>query len=179
MVKNLTGGKGSKNLARKDFDGNFAGGHRVYSTDPDEIYAFVVKALGNCMFYVNTISHGQLILHVRGKFSGKNKRNNLIQVGSFILAGLRNFENPHKNCDLLHIYSNNDVLYFQSFNNLIVQNFFLQNNNKNHHTENDNDNDIIFSTTQNNDEHNEIKMIDEQTDDDYNNHDDEINIDDI
>jgi len=111
MVKNTTGGKGSKNLARKNESFTSSGKLRLPEDTEFELFAVVTKALGNCMFHVNTsLGHQNLLLHVRGKFSGKNKRNNFISVGTFILVGLRDFQKPNfKDCDLLDIYNDNDV----------------------------------------------------------------------
>jgi hypothetical protein len=45
---------------------------------------------------------------MRGKFTGKNRRQNNIVVGSWILIGLREWEKEQKNCDLLAVYDRDD-----------------------------------------------------------------------
>jgi translation initiation factor IF-1 len=114
MVKNTTGGKGSKGYARKN---EITSSNKLrLSQHSDEVYAFVIKALGNCMFHVKTEKHNQLLLHLRGKFSGRNKRNNFVSVGSFVLVGLRDLEKPnYKECDLLEIYTDQEVKRLVSF----------------------------------------------------------------
>jgi translation initiation factor IF-1 len=126
MVKNTTGGSGSRGMARKN---ETSGGKLRLATDPEfEIYAIVTKALGNCMFHVKTITGlDKLILHVRGKFSGRNKRNNFISVGSFVLIGLRDYEKPnYNNCDLLELYSDQEVKRLMTVPSIANSRFFIQ-----------------------------------------------------
>jgi translation initiation factor IF-1 len=110
MVKNICGGKGSKGLARKN-EGGGGGGRLRTSANAMEVYAVVSQALGNGMFYVRTITGlRNILMRVRGKFAGKNKRNNLVSIGSYVLVGLRDYEAPHyKNTDLLELYSDSEV----------------------------------------------------------------------
>jgi translation initiation factor IF-1 len=105
MVKNTTGGKGAKSFARKN-EGK-GGGRLRLSTHPDEIYAIVTNALGNCRFYVNTIKGQRVMMHVGGKFSGRNKRNNFVGIGSYVLIGLRDYASGTG--DLLELYSDSEV----------------------------------------------------------------------
>jgi translation initiation factor IF-1 len=109
MVKNTTGGKGSKSMARK-LTNNHSQSHSNFreSTCNFELYAIVTKMLGCGMCYVKTNDHEQIICHIRSKFSGRSKRSNIISVGSYILVGIREWESTIKNCDLLEIY---DPLY--------------------------------------------------------------------
>jgi translation initiation factor IF-1 len=103
MVKNTTGGKGSKSLARKLLSSSRSDSIRE-STCPLEQYAIVTKMLGNGMCYVSTIEHGQLLCHIRMKFSGRSKRSNFLSIGSYVLIGLRDWETTIKNTDLLEVY---------------------------------------------------------------------------
>jgi len=153
MVKNLTGGKGSKSVARKSE--TVSSGRLRKSEDPDEIYAIVTKSLGNCMFYVNTIDGKEkLLLHLRGKFSGRNKRNNFISVGIFVLVGLRDYEKPnYKECDLLEIYSDQDVKRLITDPSISNSRFFTQStetiaSGHDKHTGKITDDDIIFSNVE-------------------------------
>ena len=107
MVKNTTGGTGTKGLARK---------HQVRSDNrlrlPEcelELFAIVTKMLGNGMCEIYTNENVRLIGHIRNKFRGKQKRNNMLSVNSVVLIGVREWENPYKNCDILSIYENNQV----------------------------------------------------------------------
>ena len=125
MVKNLKGGKGAKNLARKVVN-NTETTHNTYNKtrypeDALEKYAIVTKMLGNGMCYVSTGESKtlQLLCHIRKKFSGRGKRNNIISVGSLVLIGLREWENPIKNSDLLCVYEPNEhsnIINHPSFN---------------------------------------------------------------
>ena len=103
MVKNTTGGSGHKGQARKLVDS----GVSVKVPEPSnefEQYATVTKLFGNGMCQVNTFNNIELLCHIRGKFRGRNKKNNLLSPNSFVLVGLRQWENPPKNCDLLFLF---------------------------------------------------------------------------
>ena len=109
MVKNRNGGKGAKGLARKlsSNDNN----QRLRLSDSEfEKYAFVKQMLGNGMCSVVTNDNLTLICHIRSKFRGRSKRNNFVTKNSIILVGLRDWENPHKNCDLLELYDDSDLI---------------------------------------------------------------------
>jgi translation initiation factor IF-1 len=119
MVKNLKGGKGAKNLARKSTIVSTGSYNKVrVSQDPLELYASVVKMLGNGMCYVDTKKHTNLICHIRQKFSGRGKRDNTVINGSIVLVGLREWETTIKNCDLICLYTSADL------NSLINQSGF-------------------------------------------------------
>ena len=125
MVKNLKGGKGAKNLARKVVNNTETTTNTYnktrYPEDVLEKYAVVTKMLGNGMCYVSTgeTKTLQLLCHIRKKFSGRGKRNNIITVGSLVLIGLREWENPIKNSDLLCVYElseHTNIFNHPSFN---------------------------------------------------------------
>lgn len=106
--RNTQGGSKFKSMARKDM-GHRGDGKLVLSTDPLEKYAMVTKMLGNGMFYAIDEENTQYLGHIRNKFRGKSKRQNMISCGSVILLGLREWESPHKNGDLVHIYEPQDI----------------------------------------------------------------------
>lgn len=128
MVKNTFGGKGSKSMARKNESGFQSSFLRLSEDAELELYAIVTKSLGNCMFYVNTITGRQkLLLHLQGRFSGKNKRNNFVAIGAFVLVGLRSFEKPnYKTCDLLELYNSQDVKRLMKVPSITNADFFSQ-----------------------------------------------------
>jgi len=103
MVKNTTGGSGHKSQARKLVDSG-ASSKVPEPSSEFEVYATVTKLFGNGMCQVKTINNLELVCHIRGKFRGRNKKNNLISLNSHLLVGLREWENPSKNCDLLFIF---------------------------------------------------------------------------
>ena len=105
MVKNTTGGK-HKNEARKFAGG---GGHSKLRLSEDELecYAVITKMFGNGMCQVSTNYKDkslELLCHMRGKFRGRNKKNNFLTVNSIILVGIRDWESKVDKCDLLEVY---------------------------------------------------------------------------
>jgi len=136
MVKNTNGGSKTKGMARKDM--NSAHSSRVYVPQDDaELYAQVTKMLGNGMCHVKIFMNdfsiiNDIVCHIRGKFRSKNKRHNTISNGSYIVIGLRTWENIHKNCDLIAIVNQLP----QSFNSL----YNLTHNNDSH------THDILFNS---------------------------------
>ena len=109
MVKNTTGGTGTKSLARKHQSG---GSKRLQLPEDTEFekFACVTKMLGNGMCQVVTNDKTALVGHIRGKFkSTKNKRHNVITPNTIVLVGLRDLEKPPKNCDIMTIYDDNEI----------------------------------------------------------------------
>jgi translation initiation factor 1A len=122
MVKNTHGGSGHKKFARKHTTGQKSNKLRV-SEDEGEIYAIVTKMLGNGMFHCYCIDGIIRLGHIRGKFTGRGKRDNMVETAKWILIGLREWDVPseksstiskgkHKiqQCDLLEVYSDIDKL---------------------------------------------------------------------
>jgi hypothetical protein len=109
MVKNTTGGTKTKGLARKHQGGGGGGQLRIPQEDLEKV-AYVSKMLGNgmCLVYIND-KKDPLIAHIRKKFSGRHKRSNLISTGTCLLIGLRDWENPIKNCDVINVYEQHDL----------------------------------------------------------------------
>jgi initiation factor 1A len=113
MVKNL-GGTKTKGQARKfTNDNNDKKDSKKLreSEDPLEIYAQVEKVLGNGMYNVVCIDGKTRLCHSSGKFRGRNKKDNFVKLGTWLLIGLREYEcgstNNKKlqNCDLLEVYN--------------------------------------------------------------------------
>jgi len=111
MVKNLKGGSGHKNLARKNVKAEGNQYNVRMKTDSLEHYAFVEKNLGNG--HLDVLCDDQLVRRcmIPGKFK-KHKRNNLITLNGFILVGEYEFETTMKDkmqkCSLLETYSEQD-----------------------------------------------------------------------
>ena len=91
MVKNTTGGSKTKGQARKFVTAKPSNALRL-SQDEYESYAQVIKMLGNGMCHVLCMDGVTRLCHIRGKFRGRGKRDNFISNGSWILAGLREWE---------------------------------------------------------------------------------------
>ena len=119
MVKNTTGGNNNKKFARKHASGSGskAGSKLRVSEDEGELYAISTKLLGNNMFHAVATDGLSYLVHIRGKFSGRGKRDNTIAAGVWVLIGLREWSNKGENignkiklqqADLLEVYSDLD-----------------------------------------------------------------------
>lgn len=131
MVRNTTGGSKTKSQARKSFVKSDPRSSIRTPQNEFEQIATVTKLLGNGMCYVSIPSFSDpLICHIRGKFRGRSKKHNIVNIGSTLLVGLRDWEAPHfKNTDLLDILYNSTPSTTHSTNHKIITD----------------DDDIIFS----------------------------------
>ena len=126
MVKNTGGGNKNKKGARKNMTNHRISTNLRVVTDEGELYAVVLKLLGGGMFHAQC-SDGELRLgHIRGKFTGRRKRDNEILRGTWVLVGMREWNIPKEQdigssstgksskkvklaeCDLLEIYNDLD-----------------------------------------------------------------------
>jgi len=110
MVKNLSGEKASKDFASKQVNNNTVSRHLRISECPEEMYAVVTKMLGGNRCYVKTVVHPQIIGYIANKFSGRNKRSNMIALGTVLLVGLREWESVAKTVDVLLVYDPMEVI---------------------------------------------------------------------
>lgn len=108
MVKNQNGGNRAKSFARKN-ERPVERQRIRYSEEEEELYAVVTKIFGGGMCSITTIDGLQLLGHIRRKFSGRNKRNNIITSNTIVLIGLREWESTPKNCDILEVYTANEI----------------------------------------------------------------------
>ena len=111
MVKNVNGGSKAKGQGRKYVSSSKQSRALRLSTDECELYAQVTAYLGNGMCYVICDDGIERLCHIRGKFRGRGKRDNLVTLGSWLLVGLREWatETTKKpECDLLEVYSDSD-----------------------------------------------------------------------
>jgi len=120
MVKNTTGGNNNKKFARKhtSSSGSNAGSKLRVSEDEGELYAIATKNLGNNMFHAVATDGITYLVHIRGKFSGKGRRDNTVTGGIWVLIGLRPWSNGSaatsggkvkmSQCDLLEVYTELD-----------------------------------------------------------------------
>jgi len=140
MVKNTTGGSKTKGQARKFVTAKPSNVLRI-SQDDCECYAQVVKMLGNGMCHVLCIDGETRLCHIRGKFRGRGKRDNFINNGTWILAGLREWEigketskegskEKLQNCDLLEVYTELDKERLKNTITNINWSMFVSNDNK-------------------------------------------------
>lgn len=109
MVKNKKGGKGSKRIARKHVMDIT---QRVirYVKEEGEMYAVVSKHFGGQCEVVTSDGETRLCI-VRGKFKGRQRRDNNIGLGTWVMVGVRDWEvrgDGKTKCDLLYVYSDLD-----------------------------------------------------------------------
>jgi initiation factor 1A len=115
MVKNTQGGSSHKKFGRKFTTGTKNNKLRL-SEDEGEIYSIVTKMLGNGMFHCIGIDGKQRLGYIRGKFSGRGKRDNMVDIGKWVLIGLREWDinstrcekDKIQKCDLMEVYSDSD-----------------------------------------------------------------------
>ena len=121
MVKNTKGGCNGKKVAHKHAVKSTKSGLRI-SQNKSEIYG-VVKRLNGNTFDVTCIDDKERRCFIRGKFKGRGKRDNIIEIDKWVLIGIREFQQaPGENaiksnskgkkememCDLLEVYSSSE-----------------------------------------------------------------------
>jgi translation initiation factor IF-1 len=117
MVINDKGGCKGKKIARKHLT---KGKNELrLSHSSNEKYAIVKKLLGNTCDVICDDGKERRCM-IRGKFTGRNKRDNMLDSGAFILVGLREWVNEDmtggggvvnknvKYCDLLEVYNSSE-----------------------------------------------------------------------
>lgn len=146
MVKNFGGNK-AKGFARKSFakkDNDL----RI-SQEPDELYAQVTKIYGGKNCQVTTLDGTEMLCHIRGKFSGRGKRDNFIGNGTWMLVGKREWEKEAEgkllNCDVIEVYNDNDKIKLK--NNITSVNWskFIGNDNRILGAEDEGESDLGFA----------------------------------
>jgi initiation factor 1A len=120
MVRNEGGGNKMKHLARKHVNGSSQAANKFLrvSQCKEELYAYIIRILGNSMCLVKCFDGYERLCHIRGKFTGRSKRENALSQGTWVLVGLRQWDADKEfaskasktgksiqKCDLLEIYS--------------------------------------------------------------------------
>jgi len=152
MVKNTTGGTKTKGLARKHQHRNDE--KLRLPCDALEEVACVTKMFGNGMCEIYTEQNERLIGHIRNKFRGRQKRHNMISTSTVVLIGLREWENPIKNCDILTIYSDSQISQLKNMPNISMNNVMRLRNELSH-----------VGITVDDDEFDFTNMVDEEEED--------------
>ena len=123
MVKNKTGGNKSKKSGRKHLQTSDSSYNRKLRLieEQGENYAVVIKLLGgpNCEVVCNDGISRQCI--IRNKFRGRDKRDNNIAPGVWVLVGVREWEartNKAEKCDLLEVYNSNEKDKLKAINSI-------------------------------------------------------------
>jgi translation initiation factor 1A len=142
MVKNTAGGNKAKGFARKNTNTKSEAKLRL-SENENEKYAMVEKMNGNGMCDVLCIDGVIRLLHIRGKFRGRGKRDNVIDKSSWLLIGIRDYESvkegKKQNCDLLEVYNDNEKSKLRNTITTINWSIFIAKENINNNNNNDNE----------------------------------------
>lgn len=109
MVKNQFGGNKHKSQGRKFVNAKQSNRLRVSEVE-GEVYAVVTKMNGNGMFMAHGIDNVPRLGFIRGKFSGRGRRDNKVEVGKWVLLGDRTWATGQESktqvkSDLLEVYS--------------------------------------------------------------------------
>ena len=149
MGRNTVGGKKGKSMANKSLQNNAP---LRLSMDPLEKYACVIKMYGGGMCNVITDDGLSLMAHIRGNMRGCSKRNHFVTPFSIVLIALRPWESTPKNCDIIVLYSPQDVSSLSLIPNIHSSIFYMYNNrNITSTTSNTSHNDdLLFSNTTSN-----------------------------
>ena len=112
MVKNKKGGSGHKKMARKNVAPK--GGYNKKlrkALEEGEMYARVTAMLGGGHARIICADGKERTLVIRGKFRGRNKRDNTIKLNTFVLVGLQSVsfgaviqKGKMEKADLLEVY---------------------------------------------------------------------------
>ena len=112
MVKNKNGGNRHKKMARKN-QNTFVSRKIRKAYEDGEMYAKVEKMFGGGHAGIICNDGRERLLVIRKKFSGRNKRDNHISEGTYLLVGLREWEvvsqRKKEKADLLEVYSQSNV----------------------------------------------------------------------
>lgn len=106
MVKNIGGGNKAKKSARKSYSSNSNGQQGLQlSANANELYAIITKIYGGGMCQAQCIDGVSRLCVIRKKFKGRRKNDNEVKLESWVLVGLRDWE---EKTDLLTVYSEHD-----------------------------------------------------------------------
>ena len=113
MVKNKIGGKRTKRGARKNLNDISSMSRKIrFIEEEGEEYAMVSKMIGNGQCNVMCGDGKLRLCFIRHKFSGRNKHSNLVNHGTWVMIGIRDWETNKidklEKCDLLELYSDDE-----------------------------------------------------------------------
>jgi len=112
MVKNKKGGKGHKKMARKNVKPAFSLNRKVRKVQEEgEMYARIIKMNGGGHATILCADKKERTLVIRGKFRGRNKRDNNVTTNSIVMVGLRSVSfgevvaKKKEKADLIYVYN--------------------------------------------------------------------------
>ena len=142
MVKNTIGGKKGKMLSNKR---SGSGGEKQLrlSMENDEIFVCVSKTYGGGLFEVIDNENNTYKAHLRGKMKGHNKRHNFVSLFSILLVGKRSDLSNSKDCDILFVYDDHDILSLSVLPNLNIRNLLSFHQNHGILSNSSNNNDLF------------------------------------
>ena len=117
MVRNKTGGKNHKKMASKNEKVFINKKIPLIKTSNDKnmlLYGIVEKPLGQGRFEIKCSDGKIRLLELRRKFSGRNKRDNRVNINTIVLAGKREWQvvndtKKKEKVDLIYVYNENDL----------------------------------------------------------------------
>ncbi len=110
MAKNKLGGNRAKKMGRKYSQVSIQKKTR-YSKTSDEIYACCDKIHGGSQISIICTDGKSRLCFIRNKFRGRGRRDNQVNIGTWLLVGRREYETTKKGlekCDLLEVYNEYD-----------------------------------------------------------------------
>ena len=111
MPRNKKGGSGHKKMANKT--GETDSKELVISRDKDELYAVVIKNYGNGRSEVLCNDGRKRLLNIPKRFRGRNKWDNMVSPGTYVLVGIRSWEvratSKMQKCDLIYVYDTTEL----------------------------------------------------------------------
>tara|TARA_B100001559_G_scaffold260036_1_gene224781 strand:+ start:435 stop:980 length:546 start_codon:yes stop_codon:yes gene_type:complete len=112
MVKNKFGGNRHKKMASKDAKVVHTRKTR-FVKEEGEMYAKVSKLYGGGHALIECSDNVERTLVIRQKFKKRNKRDNSITLGCYVLIGIREWEvvapSKKQKADLLYVYGKNEI----------------------------------------------------------------------
>jgi initiation factor 1A len=88
---------------------------RIANQEEGEMYAIVIRRLGNGNVLVKLKDSTERICAIRQKFNRKNK--DVIEIGSWLLVADRDYCTKKKHCDMLEVYSKSEVSKLMDLSN--------------------------------------------------------------
>ncbi len=128
-ARNINGGNRAKRQGRKH-QGCGGGGDEILRKSISEMekYGVITKMCGGNLCKVITEDGKELCCHMGGKFRGRNKRQNYVEIGKWVLIGLREWEKTSENCDLEYVYDRDEIEQLRGLPGINLKHLINQDN---------------------------------------------------